>query len=243
MVGKFQTALRLIYPPRCLCCGGLVEREFGLCAACWSDTSFIGGLVCDLCGVPLPGEAQTGDIVHCDDCMRVARPWSQGRAAMLYRGSGRRLVLSLKHGDRQDVAQPAAEWMVRAAGQMLSPDMLVAPVPLHWTRMLRRRYNQSALLSAAVAKRAGLAHCPDLLSRRRRTPTLHGAGRDARFVTLNGAITVSRGRQHRLVARKVLIVDDVMTSGATLAACAEACLVAGAVQVFVLILARVAKDA
>lgn len=243
MAGKFQTALRLVYPPRCLCCGGLVEREFGLCAECWRGTAFIGGLVCDLCGVPLPGEAPPGDVVHCDDCMRVARPWSQGRAALLYRESGRRLVLALKHGDRQDVAQPAADWMVRAAEQILTPDMLVAPVPLHWTRMLRRRYNQSALLSSAVAKRAGLAHCPDLLIRHRRTPVLHGAGRDARFVTLNGAIKVSPGRRHRLVARKVLIVDDVMTSGATLAACAEACLVAGASQVFVLILARVAKDA
>lgn len=243
MAGKFQTALRLVYPPRCLCCGGLVEREFGLCAECWRGTAFIGGLVCDLCGVPLPGEAPPGDVVHCDDCMRVARPWSQGRAALLYRESGRRLVLALKHGDRQDVAQPAADWMVRAAEQILTPDMLVAPVPLHWTRMLRRRYNQSALLSTAVAKRAGLAHCPDLLIRHRRTPVLHGAGRDARFVTLNGAIRVSPGRRHRLVARKVLIVDDVMTSGATLAACAEACLVAGASQVFVLILARVAKDA
>lgn len=243
MAGKFQTALRLVYPPRCLCCGGLVEREFGLCAECWRGTAFIGGLVCDLCGVPLPGEAPPGDVVHCDDCMRVARPWSQGRAALLYRESGRRLVLALKHGDRQDVAQPAADWMVRAAEQILTPDMLVAPVPLHWTRMLRRRYNQSALLSTAVAKRAGLAHCPDLLIRHRRTPVLHGAGRDARFVTLNGAIKVSPGRRHRLVARKVLIVDDVMTSGATLAACAEACLVAGASQVFVLILARVAKDA
>lgn len=243
MAGKFQTALRLVYPPRCLCCGGLVEREFGLCAECWRGTAFIGGLVCDLCGVPLPGEAPPGDVVHCDDCMRVARPWSQGRAALLYRESGRRLVLALKHGDRQDVAQPAADWMVRAAEQILTPDMLVAPVPLHWTRMLRRRYNQSALLSTAVAKRAELAHCPDLLIRHRRTPVLHGAGRDARFVTLNGAIKVSPGRRHRLVARKVLIVDDVMTSGATLAACAEACLVAGASQVFVLILARVAKDA
>lgn len=243
MVGKFQTALRLIYPPRCLCCGELVEREFGLCAACWRETAFIGGLVCDLCGLPLPGEVQAGEVVHCDDCMHVARPWSQGRAALLYRDAGRKLVLALKHGDRQDVAQPAAEWMVRAAAPMLTPDLLVAPVPLHWTRMLRRRYNQSALLSAAVAKGVGLAHCPDLLTRRRRTPVLHGAGRDARFVTLNGAITVTPGRRHRLVARNVLIVDDVMTSGATLAACAEACLVAGAAQVFVLILARVAKDA
>ena len=242
MAGKFQTALRLVYPPRCLGCGGLVEREFGLCAECWRNTAFIGGLVCDLCGVPLPGEAAPDEAVHCDDCMRIARPWARGRAALLYRDTGRRLVLALKHGDRQDVAQPAAGWMARAAAPILTPDMLIAPVPLHWTRMLRRRYNQSALLSAAVAKSTGLAHCPDLLTRHRRTRSLDGAGRDMRFATLDGAIRVTRGRRHRLVARDVLIVDDVMTSGATLAACAEACLAAGAGRVFVLILARVAKD-
>jgi len=243
MVGKFQTALRLVYPPRCLSCGGLVEREFGLCATCWRDTAFIGGLVCDLCGVPLPGEAPPQEVVHCDDCMRIARPWVRGRAAVLYNQTGRRLVLALKHGDRQDIAQPAAGWMARAATPILLPDMLIAPVPLHWTRMLRRRYNQSALLSAAVAKHTGLAHCPDLLTRQRRTASLHGAGRDERFSMLDSAITVTSGRRHRLVARNILIVDDVMTSGATLAACAEACLTAGAAQVFVLILARVAKDA
>lgn len=237
-----QAALRLIYPPRCLTCDALVTTDFGLCADCWRETSFITGLVCDLCGTPLPGE-DPGHAAQCDDCLSIARPWARGRAALLYRDNGRRLVLSLKHGDRLDLAGPAAGWMGKAALAVLQPGMLVAPVPLHWTRLVSRRYNQAALLSAGVARMAGLAHCPDLLLRRRHTGTQEGRDRDGRFRNLDGAVRVHPGRAGALAGRPVLLIDDVMTSGATLAACAEACLSAGASQVSVLVLARVAKDA
>lgn len=97
-----QALLRLIYPPQCLSCGAEVDTDFALCPACWRDTPFITGLVCDGCGTPLPGEESTA--VHCDDCLTLARPWDQGRAALLYRDKGRGFVLSLKHGDRGDLA-------------------------------------------------------------------------------------------------------------------------------------------
>ena len=230
-------ALRLVYPPRCLTCGGLVESDHGLCGPCWRDTPFLGGLCCDLCGVPLPGQSDVAE--HCDACRVQERPWAQGRAALLYKGNGRKLVLMLKHADRTDIAGPAARWMARGL-QGLDAGTLVVPVPLHLRRHLRRRYNQSALLGAALARELGLRHCPDALRRNRATPSLDGKGAEERFATLDGAISVT-GRED-LAGRNVLLVDDVMTSGATLSAASLACKQAGAAQVMVSVLARVAKD-
>ncbi len=235
-----QSALRLIYPPHCAACGGPTESDFGLCGTCWREAGFIGGLVCDSCGVPLPGET-TDEPVQCDDCLAIARPWARGRAAMLYGETGRRIALALKHGDRQELARPAAEWMLKAVRPILVPGMLVAPVPLHWLRLFRRRYNQSALLARRVAAAAGLECCPDLLVRVRRTASQEGRDRDARFANVAGAIRIHPRRGGRAAGRHVLLVDDVMTSGATFAAAAEACLAAGAAEVSVLALARVAK--
>jgi ComF family protein len=173
----------------------------------------------------------------------MARPWDQGRAALEYRDIGRKLVLGLKHGDRHDVVRPAARWMARVARPILRDDMLIAPVPLHWLRLLKRKFNQSALLGNALARETGLECCPDLLLRQRATPSLDGKTRDDRFATLKAAITLHPRRRHRIAGRSVLIVDDVMTSGATLAAATDACRAAGARHVAVLVLARVAKDA
>jgi len=237
-----QTALRLVYPPRCILCGTLVDSDFGLCGPCWRDTPFAAGLVCGTCGTPLPGDGDDEQAI-CDDCLATARPWSMGRAAMLYRDNARRLVLALKHGDRQDVVRPATLWLARAARPLLTDDMLIAPVPLHWTRMLRRRFNQSALLARALARHLGLPDCPDLLRRTTRTPPLDGMGAETRFRTLAGTIAVSPARAGAVRGRTVLLVDDVMTSGATLAASALACLDGGARDVRVLVLARVARDA
>lgn len=235
-----QMAVRLVYPPRCTSCGVVVYDAFGLCGACWRDTPFITGLVCDLCGVPLPGEDTTG-VVHCDDCLVTARPWSRGRAVMRYDGNGRKLALALKHGDRHDVAHPAGKWLARSAQPMLSPDTLIAPVPLHWTRMISRRFNQSALLSQALARETGLPHVADLLVRHRRTQSLKGLDRTTRHATLDGAIRVNPRRIAMIKGARVLVVDDVMTSGATFSAAAQACHAAGAGDVCVLALARAAK--
>jgi len=237
-----QAALHLIYPPQCIACDALVTTDFGLCGACWRETPFITGLVCDSCGTPLPGD-DADEVAHCDDCMTIARPWSQGRAAMVYKDRARDLVLQLKHSDRIDLARPCGEWLARAAAPILRPGMLVAPVPLHWFRLFRRRYNQAALLSAEVARRARLDHAPDLLRRIRSTGSQEGRDRDNRFANLVDAMQLHPRSANRVTGRHILLVDDVMTSGATLSAAAEACLAGGAAGVSVLCLTRVAKDA
>lgn len=242
LAGTTRAALHLAYPPQCLNCGAAVATDFGLCGTCWRETPFIAGLTCDLCGTPLPGD-DDGTPAHCDDCLAIPRPWSRGRAAMVYGGAGRQMILALKHGDRLDLARAGSVWLHRVARPILTTDMLVAPIPLHWTRLFRRRYNQSALLSAGLARLAALDHCPDLLVRRRQTLSQDGRDRAGRFANVQDALALHPRRAGRAEGRHILLVDDVMTSGATLAAAAEACVAGGAAAVSVVTLARVAKDA
>jgi predicted amidophosphoribosyltransferase len=237
----FQTAVALLYPPRCLGCGDQVLSDYGLCGPCWRDTPFISGTVCDSCGAPLMGDSD-GHRIECDDCMTRPRPWNSGRSAMVYDGRARKLVLALKHGDRPEIARPAARWMVRAAQPLLQSQTLIAPVPLHWTRLIRRRYNQSALLARALADTTGLVQCPDLLERTKRTASLDHKGVETRFETLADAIRVHPRRRDRIAGQTVLLVDDVMTSGATLTACARSCLAAGALGVHIVTMARSVRD-
>jgi predicted amidophosphoribosyltransferase len=175
--------------------------------------------------------------------MMIARPWSQGRAVFVYKENGRRIVLQLKHGDRTDLARPAGQWMAGVAGPLLRDDTVIVPVPLHWTRLLTRRYNQAALLAQWLGAAVKRPVVPDALIRLRRTHKLDDHGRDARFALMQGVIVPHLRRGQRIRGRSVLIVDDVMTSGATLAAATEAAHAAGATEVCVLHLARVAKDA
>ncbi|MFS4581595.1 ComF family protein [Phaeobacter sp. C3_T13_0] len=235
---RIQTAVSLIYPPRCLACGDWVESDFGLCGTCWRDTAFVSGTCCDSCGMPLIGE-DDGFRIECDDCIDHPRPWQKGRAALIYEGTARRLILALKHGDRTEIARPAANWLGRAAADLLTDEPLLAPVPLHWSRFLRRRYNQSDLLAREVARSEGLDYCPDLLRRTLRTPSLEGQSRRERYATLAQSISAHPKHIERLRGRTILLIDDVMTSGATLSAGSEACLDAGAKAVRVAVLARV----
>ncbi len=237
-----QSALRLIYPARCISCDALLEEDFSLCGDCWRETPFIAGLICDTCGLPLPGSSDSKTEL-CDDCLVIARPWDKGRAALLYARNARRLVLALKHGDRQELAIPAARWMAIPMQDLAGPQTLIVPVPAHWSRLIRRRYNQAALLAIELSRITGNPCLPDGLIRRKPTQIQDGMSREERFANLSGAILPHRRRRSSLAGRQVLLVDDVMTSGATFAAATEACFSAGVTRVCVLALARVAKDA
>ncbi|MDA5556899.1 ComF family protein [Shimia sp. MMG029] len=237
---KFQTALHLLFPPRCVGCGEMVESDFGLCPTCWADMVFLGDDVCDVCAAPVTRLAGEENVV-CDTCLNTRPPWQRGRAALLYSGTGRQLILGLKHSDRTDVVRPAAKWLARVADPLLAANTLVAPVPLHRMRLLKRRYNQAALLADAFAKEVQAAYCPDILVRNRGSGSLEGLSAKERQEKLNGAIVPNPKRTDRLDGASVLLVDDVLTSGATLKSATEACFAANAKDVSVLVLARVAK--
>ena len=234
-------ALDAVFPPRCACCAEFVMDEGGLCAACWGETDFIRGLACDCCGLPLPGEVEQAPAL-CDHCAASPPPWARGRAVFLYTGKGRDMVLALKN-DRHLLAKPLARWLAAAAAPLIHDGMLVAPVPLHRKRFFERRDNQSALLSQRIAAAHGLEHIPDLLARPQPTASQGGKSAAERAANLSGAICVTPRFEGAIQGREILIVDDVLTSGATLSACAEACRAGGAGNVSVAVLARVARDA
>jgi predicted amidophosphoribosyltransferase len=226
----------LIYPPRCLACAEATDAPHGLCAACWRDTHFIAGAACGKCGLPLMGEAGPGDL--CDGCRRHPPAWDRGAAAVVYAGAGRRAVLALKHGDRLDTVAPLAGWMAAAGRSLLADCDLIAPTPLHWRRLVMRRYNQSAELAKALGRLSGKPVALDLLRRTRATTPQEGMTRAARTANQGGAYGLSP--RARVEGRSVLLVDDVLTSGATFSACTEALRAAGATRIDVLALARVA---
>ncbi len=220
----------------------MVESDFGLCSACWAETMFLGGAVCDSCGRPVTAEATECRVV-CDGCLSDPPPWARGRSAILYRGAGRNLILAFKHGDRTDIALPAAQWLHQVVRPLLKGVDVIAPVPLHRLRFLKRRYNQASLLAKKLASLSRTPFCADLLVRPRGLGGLEGLGAVEREEKLRGAIEPNRRRAHLVRGAKVLLVDDVLTSGATLRAATQACLTANAKEVCVATLARVAKDA
>ncbi len=233
VAGHLRDAL---YPPTCMMCDNRIQDMVGLCPACWSDTPFITGAACNLCGTPLPGTDD--EIAKCDDCLTLARPWDEGRAALVYAGGGRRMALALKHSDRTELAKGAAQWMHRRARDILSDDTVFVPVPIHRWRLLKRRYNQAALLAQHLARRSGGTFAPETLARHRETPSQDHRNVTDRFANVSGAFTLKQAVKNKHIA----LVDDVMTSGATLAACADVLRQGGARRITAVVLARVAKD-
>ncbi|MFQ5437541.1 MAG: double zinc ribbon domain-containing protein [Paracoccaceae bacterium] len=236
-----QSAIQALFPPRCLSCGVQTHSDFGLCGACWRETRFISGLACDVCCLPLPGE-NLGDPVLCDTCLATPYPWKRGRAALVYEGTARKLILGLKYGDRQDLVGPLAGWMASCARDLVETKTIVTPVPLHRQRLFRRKFNQAALLGRHVARKLGVGYCPDLLVRTRNTVAHENMTREERVQNQFEAYVARPSRQRTIRDAPVLLVDDVLTSGATLAACSESLMRANARSVNILVLARVAGN-
>jgi len=230
----------LIFPPRCPLCGEALAAQDGLCAACWSTLSVPGEPCCDLCQRPFPEGIVDGTV--CAPCLAEPPRHDGIAAATLYNEPSRRLLLAFKHGGHIAHA-PLLSRMMAARLPPMDPDWLVVPVPLHRWRIWRRGYNQSALLAGELARSTGARLVVDALVRRKATPTLGGLGRTARARALSGAIAVNPPRAEQLKGAKVLLVDDVLTSGATSGACVAALKRAGASRVVIACFARVLEEA
>jgi ComF family protein len=230
-----RVVLDTLLPAHCLTCEALVEAPGQFCPDCFGQTSFITAPLCLSCGVPFVHARHDGLV--CDDCALEPPPWGEARAALAYDAQSRRLVLGFKHADRTELAAALARMMARAGAALLGRAEVLVPVPLHRTRLLARRYNQSALLARALGRMAGVRVAADALRRVRATAPLGELSATARARMLDGAIAVRRPAA--VAGRHVLLVDDVLTSGATARACTGALLAAGAAGVDVLVAARV----
>jgi ComF family protein len=230
----------LVYPPRCPLCGEGLAAQGGLCSACWQELAIPGEPACALCQRPFGASMAEGTI--CAPCL-AEPPRHDGIAAgTLYNDASRKLVLAFKHGRRIALA-PLLARLIAARLPEVEGEWLAVPVPLHRLRLWRRGFNQSALLAREIGKLSGAEVLVDGLERRKATPVLGGLGRKARARALTGAIAANPRRAGRLRNARVILVDDVMTSGATSSACVSALKRAGAQKVVVACFARVLEEA
>jgi ComF family protein len=234
-----RVALNALLPPRCLSCGGGVEAPGSLCPSCWAGLGFIGPPFCAACGFPF--DFELGAEALCGACERERPRYERARAVLRYDEDSRGLLLGFKHADRTEGAPAFARWLARAGGELLAESDLIVPVPLHRRRLFARRYNQAALLALAVGRLADRPVVPDLLVRRRNTPSQGHLNAAARRRNVAGAFAVPARRFLEISGRRVLLIDDVLTTGATVEACAGALLRARAAAVDVLVLARVVR--
>jgi ComF family protein len=225
----------LVVPPVCLGCQAALSDHDALCARCWADIAFIRAPLCDRLGLPLPFG---GDGTPMISAAAAANPpvYDRARAVAVWRHDGvlQRLVHGLKYHDRHDARRLFGRWMVTAGADLLPGVDIVVPVPLARWRLVRRQFNQSALLAQEIARRAGLAWSHRVLVRTRATPPQVGLTRDQRRRNVQGAFAVPGRCRATVEARNVLLVDDVITTGATVEAAARALRAAGAARVDVL---------
>ncbi len=230
--------LDLVLPPRCPGCRQIVAVNRSFCATCWPQLVFLTAPLCACCGAPFDHDRGPGSL--CGPCLADPPRFAVARAAFAYDGPARKVLLGFKHSDRQHLAGMMAPHMVRAAAGLIGADSLIVPVPLHWTRLWSRGFNQAALLARAVARQAGATLAVDALIRSRRTQTSKGMGRTARAANVRAAFRVRD--KTRVKGRDIVLVDDVLTTGATADACARHLRRAGAKSVHVLTFARVVRD-
>ncbi len=233
----FRLILDVGLPPLCAACRDPVGDGAGLCAPCWSKLSAIERPYCEKLGIPFTYDPGPG--IYSMQAIADPPAYARARAAVRYDDIARSMVHALKYGDRLDLAPIMGRWMARAGADLLQHADLIVPVPLHWRRLWARRFNQSATLAQCLAGPLRLPVSATALKRVKATPQQVGLSKSERAANVQGAFRVDAAGKAEVTRRHVVLVDDVLTSGATVDACARALLRAGARQVDVLVFARV----
>jgi ComF family protein len=236
-----QALLDAVLPPRCPSCGETVGNQGSLCPACWSKLRFIAEPFCQRCTLPVP-EAAPG-LVVCPNCIVDPPNYLRARAALRYDASSAPMILAMKHRAKLQAVPAFGAWMARSGGDLLADADALVPVPLHRWRMLKRGFNQSGLLAQAVSARTGVPSLLDGLVRRTATKSQQGLGALERTRNItSSSFEVPSSRWSRIEGQRLILIDDVLTTGSTLSACASVLQHAGAASVDVLVLARVVRD-
>lgn len=227
----------LFFPACCPSCAEPVIGNGKLCATCWGEIDFITDPMCHRCGLPF--SHSMGEHGLCGHCIAETPPFVRAMSVFRYDGTSRRQVLAFKFHDRTQLAPLFGQWLTHVATrEFVAKAEVIIPVPLHYRRLIMRRYNQASLLAQAVSKQTGLPYIAHSLRRKRATMPQTGLTREARVKNLRGAFMVPPACKNDVEGKAVLLVDDVMTTGATLAACTRVLKDAGARDVYVLTLAR-----
>lgn len=229
--------LDFLLPPQCPVTGERVAAPGLLSPEAWAAIQFIDDPVCARCGAPFAYDH--GEGAECAACIAEPPAFDRARAAIVYDDASHGLVVAFKHSDRTELAALFGGWLARAGGALFRKDTILVPAPLHWRRRLARRYNQAGLLASSTGAIAGLSVLHDALQRTRSTAPQQRLSSDARRRNVAGAFAVRRERD--IAGAHIVLIDDVLTTGATLSACARALKKAGAASVDALVLARVVR--
>ena len=229
----------LVIPPQCLVCRRPVARGGGLCPVCWGDLRLIERPYCERLGLPFSYDIGPGGLSA--EAIADPPPFGRLRAVAHFDDVARQLIHGLKYRDQTELAEWIGVWMARSGAELLGDAEAIVPVPLHRWRLWQRRFNQSAALARVVAREAGCAFEPLALQRIRRTAQQVGLTATQRDRNVRGAFRVGQNRQSAIAGKRVILVDDVYTTGATVRASTRALLRAGATRVDVLVFARVVR--